>query len=503
MEFELQNTKLESHQLFLDAVLTQEETLDSIIPDAFPDASRVVSAIGSGFLSNKQISAGSVRIGGTACVNILYVPEGESRLRSIPLSIPFQCSADNSQINDSTLVHTEFISVSADARLINPRKLFLKVEIRVHITAFNGEQRTVISDVVSHMDTSLQKKSYEHNEHMISAVLEKSFSFSDMLHQSASKPSMDELLCWTIHPGTVEGKYIGKKVICKGELMIFVFYQSGAELVQTEFDIPFSQIIEFEGNFDEATPDVSVAVRDASCNLVGGELEISVEAMIQATLWSQRKIMLLSDVYSTAMPLDAERAKCMICRLSEQSARREIYRKFCESELPAEKVLWVTAHLAPMISQQTDSGVIYNSSATVNVLYATEDNALCSTVYTVPVSFALEIPSDRTCTCKGRPVGEITAVPVTGGFEVRVEIEFCWRILGYQSVQNVTSIRRSAIAPGNEKKPSLILRKVEQDDDLWSIAKSCCSTIEDICTANKLTSEIPLPGSILLIPVHR
>jgi len=56
MEFELQHTKLEGHQLFLDAILTQEETLDSIIPDAFPDATRVVSAIGNGYITNKQIS---------------------------------------------------------------------------------------------------------------------------------------------------------------------------------------------------------------------------------------------------------------------------------------------------------------------------------------------------------------------------------------------------------------------------------------------------------------
>lgn len=503
MEFELQYTKLESHQLFLDTVLTQEETLDSIIPDAFPDACRVVSAIGGGFLSNKQTSEGSVRIGGTACVNILYIPEGESCIRSIPLSVPFQCLADNSQFTDSTLVHAELISVNADARLINPRKLFLKTEIRVHLMALNGETRTVVSDVVSHSDTSLQKKIHEHTDHMITAVLEKPFSFSDILHPSASKPSVDELLCWTVCPSTVEAKYIGKKVICKGEVVFSIFYQSGLELAQTNFEVPFSQIIEIEGSYEEGIPDVTVAVSNASCCLAGGELEISVEGMIQAALWSQRKITLLSDAYSTKIPLDTERTKCMICSTSEQSVRRENYRKFCESDLPAKKVLWAAAHISPMISKQTDSEVFYNGSSAVSVIYEAEDDTLRWMTCTVPISITLDIPAGRTCTCKGRPVGEATIVPVTGGFEVRVEVEFCWRVIGYQSAQNVISIRRSAIAPGNERRPSLILRKVEKEDDLWSIAKSCCSTIEDICSANKLTSEIPQPGSVLLIPVHR
>jgi len=503
MEFELQHTKLEGHQLFLDAILTQEETLDSIIPDAFPDATRVVSAIGNGYITNKQISEGNVRIGGTACVNIIYIPEGEDHICAIPLSVPFQCLTDNNQIDNSTLVHAEIISVCADARLINPRKLFLKAEIRVHVTAFNGETRTVISDIASHIDLSLQKKSHEYTDYIISTVLEKPFSFSDILHPSASKPSIDELLFWTIRPGIVEAKYIGKKVICKGEFVLSAFYQFGAELTQAEFEVPFSQIIEIEGSFEEGIPDVTIAVRSASCSLTGGELEISVDAIIQTALWSQRRIILLSDAYSTAIPLDTERNKCMICSISEQSVRRENYRKFCESELPAKKILWTTAQLTPMISENTDSGVLYNSSSAVSILYAADDDSLHSVTYTIPISIALDVPAERTCTCKGKPVGEVTVLPVTGGFEVRVEIEFCWRILGYQAVQNVVSMRRSTVASENERKPSLILRKVEKEDDLWSIAKSCCSTIEDICTANKLTSEIPQPGSILLIPIHR
>ena len=62
MELELQHQTLEGYRTILDAPLAQEETLECIVPDALPDASRIVCAVGRAFLRGRQVGAASVRL---------------------------------------------------------------------------------------------------------------------------------------------------------------------------------------------------------------------------------------------------------------------------------------------------------------------------------------------------------------------------------------------------------------------------------------------------------
>lgn len=503
MELDLQRTTLEGYQLILDTILTQEEVIESIVPDSYPDVSRIVCAAGEAFLTSKQVNSGSVKVLGTANIHVLYVPEGERSHRSITLNLPFQCVGDHPQIKEADLVHCSVLSVAADARMINPRKLFAKGEIKIVIKVYSKDSRDIACDISGDEGGVLQKLHSECTHHAVAAVLEKPFVFSDTLRQSASKPNMEELLyCQTV-PGTIEARYIGKKLVCKGEMMLHALCRSGNETIHTSFELPYSQVLEFEGNFDEGEPDVAVVLKKAECNLNDGELEVSIEALIQATLWSQRKITLLRDLYSTVDSLDVERTGTTICVESERNSSREAARKFCESGIPANQVLNSRVFLSSLTAVPDRTGMEYGTMANVDILYLSEDNSMCSVHYMIPVSCNVEIPEGCICTCRCRPVGEVIAVPVTGGFEVRLEVDFAWRMTKNEDISCVTTVKKCHRARDTEQRPSVILRLVTSEESLWEIAKACRSTIHDICSANELNSESVVPGTILLIPTKR
>ena len=52
-------------------------------------------------------------------------------------------------------------------------------------------------------------------------------------------------------------------------------------------------------------------------------------------------------------------------------------------------------------------------------------------------------------------------------------------------------------------RPSVVIRRVERGEALWDIAKSCGSTVEDICSANGLPAREAAQGELLLIPARR
>lgn len=49
MDMELQRITMEGYRLVSHGMFSQEETLESIVPDACPDISRIVSAVGKVF----------------------------------------------------------------------------------------------------------------------------------------------------------------------------------------------------------------------------------------------------------------------------------------------------------------------------------------------------------------------------------------------------------------------------------------------------------------------
>ena len=217
MDMELQRIMIEGFWPASQGMFSQEETLESIVPDACPDISRIVSAVGKVFLKDKELGEGSLRLSGTARVTVLYIPEGEEAPRSLEVSIPFQCVRDDPQFHAGCPVQATVQAASADARTINPRKMLVRVNLAVWAAAYRQERRELSCDVNCGEGAGMEKLLTTRKCSVIPDVAEKVFTFSDVLRPPASKPEMEELLLYRAELGTMDAKFIGKKLVLKGE----------------------------------------------------------------------------------------------------------------------------------------------------------------------------------------------------------------------------------------------------------------------------------------------
>ena len=502
MDMELQNMTVEGYCRVSQEMFTQEETLESIVPDACPDISRIVSAVGKAFLKDKELGEGALRLSGTVRVTVLYIPEGEGAPRSLEVAIPFQCVRDDPQFHTGCPVQATVQAVSADARTINPRKILVRVNLAVWIAAYRQEHRELGCDINCGEDSGMEKLLTSRKCSVISDVVEKVFTFSDVLRPPASKPEIEDLLLGRAELGTLDAKFIGKKLVLKGDIQLIVLYRSGEGLTPVRFELPYSQILDLGTVSDEAEPDVTVALKSVDCRLRDGELEVEVEALAQAALWVRQTVTVVSDAYCLKQPIDVERARLPLCTMAERSSRRETARKLCESGIPAKQVLDCVVAVSSMAPAPVEGGMEFTAQAAASILYLSEDGALCGVDVEIPVSCRTEVPEGCTCSCTCRPMGEAAAVPVTGGVEVRFEAEFSWITMREEQVNCVTELKPSA-AQESGTRPSVVIRRVERGEALWDIAKACASTVEDICGANGLTAGEAAEGTLLLIPARR
>ena len=502
MDMELQRMTIEGYGLVSQGMFTQEETLESIVPDACPDISRIVSAVGKVFLKDKELGEGALRLSGTARVTVLYIPEGEGAPRSLEVTIPFQCVRDGPRFQAGCPALATVQAVWADARTINPRKILVRVNLAAWTAVYLQERRELSCDINCGEGAGMEKLLSSRKCSVISDVVEKTFTFSDVLRPPASRPEIEELLLYRAELGATDAKFIGKKLVLKGDVQLIVVYRGGEGLTQVRFELPYSQILDLGAVPDEAEPEVVVTLKSVDCRLRDGELEVAVEALAQAALWVRQTVTVLSDAYCLKQPVDVERAPERLCTTAERSVRRETARKLCESGIPARQVLDCAVAVASVVSAPADSGMEFSAQASATILYLSEDGALCGADVEIPVSCRAEVPAGCACSCICRPVGEASAVPVTGGLEVRFEVEFAWTALREEQVNCVTELKPSAVQePG--ARPSVVIRRVERGEALWDIAKACSSTVEDICGANGLTAGEAAEGTLLLIPARR
>ena len=503
---ELQNKRLGGSRTSYHTLLRQEETMESIVPDALPDIARIVETAGTVLFRQKETVDGSVRVTGTARAAVLYLPEGEGGPCCLSLNIPFLCSGDSPAIQGGSPVQVSARIISADAQMLNPRKVLARVELAVEVWVYGEEQAQVCVQVEHGDDDALQTLEEVHKDMVAVDVAEKSFTFSDVLRlPAAARSPLEELLRTRAELTCAEAKVIGKKLVVKGECQLSVLYRSGGEAVCARFELPFSQILEVKCGGEDSWVWADGVLLGLDCTPRGTEeLEVSCEALLQAVVRQEREVELLADLYSVAQPMEVERDRVVLSPLVEQGSRRQIARQFCQSDLAAKLVLECRLTVGEVTQVPSGEGAsMVTAKAYADVLCLGEDDTLFTLSYTVPASCELPVPPGGKCQVRCLLAGEPSATPVTGGLEVRFEAEFAYLITREEEAFFVASARPGQAEDAPDQRPSVVIRMVGEGERLWDIAKCCASTVADIQAANAIAGGSAPAGTLLLIPKCR
>lgn len=505
MDMELQHTRLGGYRPVYEALLRQEETLESIVPDALPDIARIVEAAGTVFLRQKETLDGSVRVTGTVRTAVLYLPEDGGAPCCLTLNIPFLCSGDHPSLHSGCQTQVGARVLVADAQMLNPRKVLARVELAVEVSAWAEEQSEVCIQVDCGEDRSVQTLTESRKDLVAVDVAEKSFTFSDVLRLPGSRPPMEQLLSARAELGCAETKVIGKKLVVKGETTLTVLYKGPEGVASARFELPFSQIVEVKAAEDGCFVWAQAALTGMDCSMrEAGEMEVSFEVLLQAVVREEREVTLLSDLYSVSQPLEASREKVILRPMAEQGSRRGLARQFCECAVPAKQVVDCRLTVGEIEKAPAgEGGCAITAKTYASVLYISEDDSLCAASFTIPAGCEIPAVEDGRYTCRCVPVGEVTATPVTGGLEIRFEAEFTYLIVKREDASFVSSVK-----PGDEEacggeRPSVVIRMVGEGERLWDIAKCCRSTMADIQLANAMECAEAPCGTLLLIPKCR
>lgn len=149
MELELDRTQRSGYEAVLDTTICREETLESIVPDACPDILRICDTEGVVCLRDKVLQDGRVELSGSVRAALLYLPDGEEGIRRMEVELPFSCTLEHPALTPLCRVVALPRVQGADARLINPRKVLVRVDLAFCVQVYAPVEDDICSGVLA------------------------------------------------------------------------------------------------------------------------------------------------------------------------------------------------------------------------------------------------------------------------------------------------------------------------------------------------------------------
>ena len=474
-----------------------EETQELRVGDGMPDIGRILGAWGQVLLRGKEWRTGQLGASCGVLVWVLYVPEDGGDIQMVESWIPFQARWDFADSGKEGKMRIQCLLRSVDARSISARKLMVRVGVSVSCDA-EIQGRLQIPQPLDSPDIYLLKRQYPMQLPVESG--EKMFTLDEEVSLPDNYAGIGKLLRYELRPELTDRKVIGNKAVFRGSGILHVlFCGTDGVLRSHEFEIPFSQYTELDGEYSE-NADVSFWLAVTNLEVApgeGGSLHLQCGLTGQYKIFDRQMIGIAEDAYSTKMTAKPKLQQIQVPAVLDNIRDTVTY------DIPPDPdcrqivdVSWYPE--LPDIKRGADE-VFMEFPGSLQILYYGNSGELRADVRKTGESKNYAVGSGTEIHISLLPIGKYTERLGADSTGVQVNTSAELYFVSDSVIQPVESVELMDNGDTVRDRPSLILSR-SNGSGLWFAAKAAGSSVEAIMEANQLSGE-PEEGRMLLIPV--
>ncbi len=498
MELIFQETQVQYLKPIVNETVHLEQTADLVVSDALADIDRVVDASGTAMIRSAECSATAVGIEGVVQAGVLFVGD-DGHLHALSAQIPFSVRKEVAQ--EGKLQCTCALT-SVDARAVNSRKLLVRVGLACQIRVLAQSELTCYD--IEEPAPNLQLKRQTLPLNMPVAVGEKGFSVHEELELSAEQPEIERVLKFTCRTQLAEQKIVGDKAVFKGGVQLQVLYEDeDGKLNRGQWNVPFSQYATLGRELDEAQLQTDIrmiaAELEPDVRTHSRRLLLSVELLAQCTANAQQQVALIEDAFCTDAELTAELTECSAEGILDLQVLRQ--NLTASNDTAAKSVVDACMYLEAVHMHRVPDGMELDLSVNCNVLYYDTEGQLQGKTFRTGAQQMLAMAQNACCRLVQADWGEIFCSSGASGMELRMPLALTVECTAEHVMQVLC---RAQIVPREKeegRRPSVILRRTDNDEELWQLAKTYRTSVQTVIEANELLTQQLTAGTMLLIPM--
>lgn len=512
MEYQLKKENYPVCETVFEGTSEQPVDLDFSLPDYCPDIERILKCKIYPSVMSKNISGDRLDVDGVAVIRLYYLDSKKQAIRVCEHTSPFSCSFNiKSALQDMSAtvkIKTEYLN----CRALSPRRLDIHGAFSVCVSVYAKGGQEYCGSIEG---DDIQQRKHTEQISCLCGIGQQQFSVSEVLDIGQGKGSPESILRSELSVNADSAKAISDKVMLKGDVILRILYitdiETGAQDTMT-FNVPFSQVIDVQGITEISQNDITVEVLNYDVSLKSEYDEsstlVTLDAKLCATVlaYEERNVDVIDDAYSTAYELELVTKQSKFTRLAgmidtDFSVRDEV----TAGDNIIGKIIDVWCDGINSISSY--DGNTMTSKGKINCCIFALDNDGVPFYIERPLEFNInpnvpvglsEISTKTEMYCK------MLNFRITGDktIEIKADVKMKGTVFENRFCHTVTG------AEGNEdkkrtkdKNAALTLYYADEGENLWSIARLYCTSVEAIKLENELTDDIIQAHSMILIPM--
>ena len=501
MELAFEQIQCSCLQRAAHMALTQEQTQELIIPDSMPDAARTLMCYAVPELQSKTSRTGSLLVSGNLRTSCLYADE-TGAVQLLRSDLPFSVQLENSALQETTQCVLQCSVRSADSRLINSRKVLLRIGVLVQADGYEPDTRTLAQ--VQGAPACLQMRCETYRDLVPAEIGECAVQVSEELQLPEGKAPIDRMVSCQVQAALTEQSLHGDKVLFKGTAYVHLSYLDEAGGVGTAvLPVPFSQYCQLQKSYDGQQARVTLCLTGVQLEPVsadgGQKLLFGAGFAAQCMALEEQELTVCTDAYATKGAFTPQwTGQDWIMHLDTQTLREPVRQTF---EQEAAVVLDSRIYPDAPTTERVEGGVVIHVPLRADVLYRDAGGAVQAAVFRTEATCRTELRENGLCDAQLQLQPEGYLAAGGGGIELRCDALFQLQSYVRQKLQSLSGGTLEQQTERGGSRPSVIICRCADRQELWQLAKQYRTTAHAIEAANHLTQPEVEAGRLLLIPM--
>jgi hypothetical protein len=490
---------------------------DYIIKDNKPDAIKVIHTDGVILFEETRLSNQALWVSGKLQFVVLYRSDNEhSRMETLTGTIPFQEKMVMEQATEMDPVRISGEMEDLTVGLINSRKLSVRAVANLKAVVEEQTEEQIAAGIDD--GGNFQQKISEREFLSVVAAEKDVIRFHGEVKLPNAKPNIDKLLWSDVQLRNLESGIAGGRIHIQGEVYFAAVYlcEGNTQIQWIESTIPCEKEVEGAGADLENAQLLWLTMHpeiidvepgndyDGESRVIGIDISFAVEYKV----WTEQKLPVLLDAYAPDRKLNISRAKCAsMCFQMKNEAKLRLG-ETVTLDANQEKILQVCSATGKITVDRTtveENGVRFEGVVAVRILYLTsEDN--------FPIAYAESLlPFEQTVEVNGMQkdiwydyATSLDQLQVnlldSSEFEVKAALRIAVLAFAENCFDKIESMEEEPLDMEElAAQPGLVGYVVQEEEELWDIAKRYHTTMEEIAATNHLKAPNVRPGTKLVI----
>jgi len=498
MQIDFQERKMNCLQEQAVEVLYQEETAELIVPDVYPDVRAVVDASAVCCVRDQEIQPGSMTVSGAFQAAVLFTAEETGEVCVQELYLPFTAKLDRDGIGTESKGCTEVRIRSVDTRILNSRKILVRVSYAVRLTVYGPEDCCTWMPSGDHT-AELLRSSVETLVPV--AVGEKVSTLSEPIELPTMAAPVRRVAKAVPSLQTLEEKITDGRAIWRGILQMHLLCMlENGQLSSFDAQIPVAMFTDMGEEAEDGILRTQISFSEFQLeeDTPGSHL-LTVGLRMQAVVCKKVMLELIEDGYCVDREFQPEYEKVRIRQLLDEPAvshtvEAQIHGKVHRT---VDCVAWVDFPVCRRGSDEISVGTV----VTMHALYYDAEGNLCGETVRGEESSSFALCDGAVCYADAEPAGGCFLTSAGENSTIGCKVSVATRCFAEKTVHTMRTAEIGDEQAGKENRPSLIVCRSTGADRLWDVAKRSGSTVRAIREANGIDSDEITEQTLLLIPV--